>query len=595
MNQIAKDADSSEVRGLDGRIVDIVSSLTNHTVVLDHLEQGVCYFGVDQRLILSNARYATMYGLDVADIRPGLTLQEITERRCARGGGPTMSFHDYLAWCASLTGRDEARVWTSRLQDGRTIRIQHQPTPDQGWIAVHEDVTDQLHAQGQLSETRASLVDLRIRQAQSEAKLARLVRHDALTDLPNRTALGERLASTFATADERRDSFAVVCLDLDHFKGVNEFFGTAMGDALLRDVARRFEAATAGAFLARVSGDEFMVIATGGPQAQSVASLVDRLEAAVAGDLVIDGLRLRIGVSIGVAVYPADGRDETGLLANATAALQRAKSEGRGTCRFFEEAINRRHRERIDLQRDLRSVLVDGELLLHYQPLSLITGDVFGFEALVRWRHPRHGLLQPGAFIELAEESGFISEIGTWVMREACREAASWRHPLRISVNVSPLQFRHTNLTEVVRAALDDSGLAPERLEIEITESVLISNPMQVIAILRQLKALGVKVSMDDFGTGYSSLSSLQSFPFDKIKIDRAFTSQLGINEQSTAIVRAVIGLGRNLSLPVLAEGVETEQQRAVLIAEGCPEVQGFLIGRPQPIEHYAALIGSSP
>ena len=582
------------VQGLDGRIVDIVSSLTSYAAVLDHLEQGVCCFGGDHRLVLSNARYATMYGLHVADIRPGLTLQEITERRCARGGGPSMSFHDYLAWCASLTGRDEARVWMSRLQDGRTIRIQHQPTPDRGWIAVHEDVTDQMHAEGQLSETRASLSDLRIRQAQSEAKLARLVRHDVLTDLPNRTALGERLATTLATAAERREGFAVICLDLDHFKGVNEFFGNAVGDALLRDVARRFEVACADDFLARVSGDEFMVIATHGPQPRGAAALVDRLEAALAGERDIDGLRLRIGVSIGVAVYPVDGKDETGLLANATAALQRAKAEGRGTCRFFEEAINRRQRERIDLQRDLRQVLVDGELLLHYQPLARVTGEVFGFEALVRWRHPRHGLLQPGAFIELAEESGFISEIGTWVMREACREAASWPNGLRVSVNVSPLQFRHTNLAEVVRTALDESGLAPGRLEIEITESVLISNPVQVVAILRQLKDLGVKVSMDDFGTGYSSLSSLQSFPFDKIKIDRAFTSQLGINAQSTAIVRAVIGLGRNLNLPVLAEGVETERQRAVLIAEGCPELQGFLIGRPQPIEHYAELTGAS-
>ncbi len=564
----------------------------HYATVLDKLENGVCYFGGDQRLILSNRLYAEIYGLSADAIRPGMALNEIAERRFAVGACPRVTHHEYLAWCDEMNRSTEPRIWTTELQDGRMIRVFHQPMPDGGWVASHEDVTERLRTEGELRDTRASLLEAHVERARSEARIAHLVRHDALTELPNRTAFAERLASTFERAAASGGSFAVLSVDLDFFKNVNEFFGHSIGDGLLREVAKRLEATAEGTFIARSGGDEFYLLSMEGEQPSAAASLADRLADAVAGDLEIDGERVRIGFSAGIAVYPNDGGDEITLLGNADAALLRAKAEGRGSFRFFEAEMDRRQRERTALQHELRSIMKGGELVLHYQPLSSVERETFGFEALVRWQHPKRGLLLPGEFIALAEESGLISDIGGWVLREACHEAASWKRPLQIAVNISPLQFGYPDLGDLVQSALLESGLAPERLELEITEGVLISDPARVLSILRRLKAMGVKIAMDDFGTGYSSLSSLQSFPFDKIKIDRTFIAKLGQSEQSAAIVRAVIGLGSNLNMPVIAEGVETEEQRAILAKEGCKEIQGYLIGRPQAISHYSALTG---
>jgi predicted signal transduction protein with EAL and GGDEF domain len=323
--------------------------------------------------------------------------------------------------------------------------------------------------------------------------------------------------------------------------------------------------------------------------------MAEALQAALADDVVIDEHHLHVGLSIGVAIFPTDGGTATALLANADAALYRAKAEGRGTIRFFEADMDKRLRERRALQHDLRSAIDRGQLRLHYQPQVRMDGAAIGFEALVRWQHPVRGTVPPATFIPVAEESGAIIAIGQWILREACREAASWPRPLQIAVNLSPVQFRHGDLPGVVHAVLLETGLAPNRLELEITEGVLIGDFSRAVSILRRLKALGVRIAMDDFGTGYSSLSYLQSFPFDKIKIDQAFISNLDRNVQSTAIIRAVIGLGHGLSLPVSAEGVETEEQMKFLMRESCDEVQGFLFGRPQPIEAYAALVGREP
>jgi predicted signal transduction protein with EAL and GGDEF domain len=320
--------------------------------------------------------------------------------------------------------------------------------------------------------------------------------------------------------------------------------------------------------------------------------LGNRLLTAVAQDLEIEEHQLQIGLSIGVAIFPADGRDATTLLANADAALYRAKADGRGSMRFFEPKMDERLRERRALQHDLRSALTHNELILHYQPQALIGGAIIGFEALVRWHHPVRGIVSPGTFIPIAEESGTIIQIGEWILREACREAASWPRPLQIAINLSPVQFRQGDLAGLVHSILLETGLAAHRLEFEITEGVLIGDSARALSILRRLKALGVRIAMDDFGTGYSSLSYLQSFPFDKIKIDRAFISNVEKNDQSAAIVRAVIGLGRGLHLPVVAEGVETPDQLEFLLREECDEVQGFLIGRPLPIDHYAEFVG---
>ncbi len=306
----------------------------------------------------------------------------------------------------------------------------------------------------------------------------------------------------------------------------------------------------------------------------------------------IRGQVIRIGLSIGVAIYPRDGTDPASLLANADAALYRAKADGRNLARFFDPEMDRRLRERYAMQHELRSSIERNELLMYYQPQATIDGRVFGFEALVRWQHPRLGLVSPSTFIPLAEQSGIIGQIGAWTLRQACRTAASWPVPLQIAVNLSPVQFQHGDLAALVHSILFDTDLAPERLELEITEGVLINDPTRALAILRELKMLGVRIAMDDFGTGYASMSSLQSFPFDKIKIDRTFVSRVEVNPQSAAIVRAVIGLGKALNIPVIAEGVETEPEREFLKGEGCLEMQGYLVGWPLPINQYGALTG---
>jgi len=426
----------------------------------------------------------------------------------------------------------------------------------------------------------------------AEAEIERLAHFDALTDMPNRAAFSDRIADTAARCAAGGESFAVLCIDLDRFKEVNDVFGHTVGDSLLREIGKRLDAACGDSFLARVGGDEFTVICAEGAQPAAAEALAERLLHAIEGEIEVAGQSLRAGMSIGVAVFPTDGADTLVLLANADAALYRAKAEARGSIRFFEPAMDKRLRERRALQHDLRSALSRGELTLHYQPQASIAGRITGFEALVRWWHPTRGMVPPSEFIPLAEESGLIIPIGEWIFREACREAASWKVPLRIAVNLSPVQFRHGDLPALVHQTLFDTGLSANRLEIEITEGVLIGDFARAVAILRRLKALGVRIAMDDFGTGYSSLSYLQSFPFDKIKIDQAFVANLNDNPQSAAIIRAVIGLGRGLALPVIAEGVETMEQMSFLERENCSEVQGFLVGRPAPIEQYAELVG---
>jgi len=427
---------------------------------------------------------------------------------------------------------------------------------------------------------------------QAEDRIAHMAQHDVLTRLPNRAAFSEQLAETVERQAGAGQTFAVLCLDLERFKEINDVFGHVVGDALLQEVSRRMQSVAEGAFLARLGGDEFTMIAADGPHPAAAAMLADRLLAAMAQDVEIKGHRLRIGVSVGVAIFPADGADATGLLANADAALYRAKGDGRGAIRFFEAEMDTRLRERRVLQQELQSAIENGEIFLNYQPQARIGGEIVGFEALLRWQSPARGFIPPSTFIPLAEDSGLIIQIGEWILHEACREAASWPRPLQIAVNLSPVQFRHGDLPALVHSVLLKTGLSPSRLELEITEGVLIDDFSRAVSILRRLKSLGVRIAMDDFGTGYSSLSYLQSFPFDKIKIDRAFIANLDRSPQSAAIVRAVIGLGRGLALPVVAEGVETEAQLAFLLQEACNEVQGYLIGRPYPISSYPELVG---
>jgi diguanylate cyclase (GGDEF)-like protein/PAS domain S-box-containing protein len=442
-------------------------------------------------------------------------------------------------------------------------------------IKTHEDVTDR---------------------RQTESRMAHMAYHDGLTDLPNRAAFLQALAQMIEACEGTDEEFAVLSVDLDGLKEINDVFGHATGDKLLIEVSRRIQASARGGVVARLSGDEFGLIIDGKQPAAGKA-LAEQLAEALANEFVIDGKSVRTGVTTGISVFPHNGVDAASLLANAGAALFRAKAKSRGSIGLYEPEMDQQIRDRRVLHQDLSLAIRNGELSLHYQPQAMsrqtvASSEVIGFEALARWLHPVRGFVPPGDFIPLAEESGLIVEMGEWILREACREAASWPLPLQIAVNLSPAQFMRGDLVGLVHSILLETGLAPGRLELEITEGVLIEDFDRGLALLRRLKALGVRISMDDFGSGYSSLSYLQAFPFDKIKIDRAFVMNLGRNPQSAAIVRAVIGLGHGLEMSIVAEGVETQEQLSFLAEEGCDAVQGYFIGKPAPIGQYAVVVG---
>jgi diguanylate cyclase (GGDEF)-like protein/PAS domain S-box-containing protein len=429
----------------------------------------------------------------------------------------------------------------------------------------------------------------------TEQRIAHMAHYDNLTDLPNRAAFNEFFSAMLDRAAKSGEQFVILSVDIDHFKEANDSYGHAVGDALLREAARRMQAAAAGTFLARIGGDEFTLIVTVVTRPDAAVKIAERLLAAFEDQFEVEGYRLALDATIGGAIYPADGTDAKTLMINADIALYRAKAEARGSLLFFRPEMGTQLQERRALELELRSAVERDELLLHYQPQKTMSGEAIGFEALVRWRCQKRGMVSPGVFIPIAEESDLIVEIGERVLREACREAASWPHPLTVAVNVSPVQFRQGDLPGLVHSVLLETGLAPARLELEITEGVLIDDFSRAVSILARLKSLGVQIALDDFGTGYSSLSYLHSFSFDKIKIDRAFIGDLESSRHSMAIVRAVIDLGHNLDVPVLAEGVETNAQHASLVREGCDEVQGYLTGRPLPIADYAELVGRQP
>jgi diguanylate cyclase (GGDEF)-like protein/PAS domain S-box-containing protein len=428
----------------------------------------------------------------------------------------------------------------------------------------------------------------------NERRIAHMAHHDALTDLPNRSLLRERMEQALVRA-RAGETLAMLWLDLDRFKEVNDTLGHPIGDALLKRAAERLLACVRdGDTVARLGGDEFAILQCGAPQPRGATALASRIIESLGTPFVIDNHQVVVGASVGIALAPNDATDADELLKCADMALYRSKSEGRATYHFFEREMDIRMRERRSLETDLRRALANKEFQLHYQPIvNLVRNEPVGCEALLRWHHPQRGIVPPGDFIALAEETGLIDPIGEWVLRTACAEAAKWPGQLKVAVNLSPVQFRNKGLVQTVVNALGASGLEPSRLELEITEAILLHDTPATLAMLKQMQALGVRIAVDDFGTGYSSLSYLRSFPFDKIKIDRSFVAGLGPdNKEATAIVRAVTQMGSSLGMCTTAEGVETEDQLAAVRAEGCSEVQGYFFGKPKSATDIMAWLG---
>jgi len=445
-------------------------------------------------------------------------------------------------------------------------------------------------------DTRVLAVrDVRERK-EAEERIRHMAHHDALTGLPNRRMFMDRLVQVLARSKRDGTTVAVLCLDLDRFKHVNDLGGHAAGDELLRQVAKRLaDSSRTEDTVARLGGDEFAVIQVGVAHPDGPGIMAERMVKAIGRPFDLGGQQTMIGTSIGIALHPGDGEEGEDLVRAADTALYRAKEAGRGTFRFFEAEMDVRLQERRLLERDLRQALAEEQLRVHYQPLADCGGGkIVGFEALVRWTHHERGPISPVQFIPLAEECGLIMPLGAWVMRRACTDAATWPADKLVAVNLSPAQFRHADLAKEILAVLKETGLPPERLELEITESLLIDDPDRVLATLMVLKEAGVRISLDDFGTGYSSLSYLQRFPFDKIKIDRSFVSQMEKNADSMSIIRAVIALGKSLRIKVTAEGVESATQLNLLQQENCDLVQGYLLGKPMAKEDLGSLLSTA-
>ena len=534
---------------------------------LNNICQGMAMFDAEDRLVLCNRRYVEMYGLPEHLVRPGTLLRDMLKYRKMAGTLGAEVTPDVAK------AEPVATSYPRRLPDGRTISIAKAPLPSGSWVSTHEDITERTNA---------------------EEKVRYMARHDVLTGLPNRSALHEEMSKALSRI-ARGERHAVFCLDLDQFKQVNDTLGHPTGDALLRVVTARLENCVRGQdTVARLGGDEFAVLQSNIKQSGDVEELAQRLIDAISGPYEIDGHQLVIGTSIGIALAPDDGTEPEVLLRSADVALYRAKADGRGTFRFFEPQMDTQLQMRRSLELDLRQALAEGQLEVFYQPiLDANTEEVTGCEALLRWHHPQRGMVSPAEFIPLAEEIGLIIPIGAWVLRQATAEAAKWPGNTKIAVNLSPAQFKSPELIQTILNALARSGLAPERLEIEITESVLLQESGSALAVLHSLREVGIHISLDDFGTGYSSLSYLRRFPFDKIKIDRSFIRDLSEKAGSAAIVKAVAGLGRGLGVVTTAEGVETRTQLERVRAEGCIEVQGYLFSPAVPSEEIRRYLDS--
>jgi diguanylate cyclase (GGDEF)-like protein len=542
--------------------------------VLNNMSQGVVMFDSQMQLIFCNQRYVEMYGLSADVAQPGCSLRELIEHRVASGsfaGDPV----EYIAGLTETLDGGETMQQTVTLADGRAFSVVNKPIAGGGWLSTHEDVTER---------------------QRSEERIAHMARHDALTDLPNRTMMREHLEHELKRV-KRGECLAVLCLDLDQFKSVNDALGHPIGDELLKLVGERLRGCTREPdTVARLGGDEFAIIMTQMQQPTDAAALSKRIRDSIIKPYQIDGHQIVTDISIGISVAPIDALDGEMLMRNADMALYGAKADGRGTYRFFEPEMNTRMKARRELEMDLRNALAGRKFELHYQPLvNLETKEVNAFEALLRWNHPVRGVISPADFIPIAEETGLIVPLGEWVLKTACAEAANWPDHIKIAVNLSPAQLNNRNLLAVVAEAIEQSGLSPHKLQLEITETVLLQNTFSTLSTLHELRKLGVQIALDDFGTGYSSLSYLRSFPFDKIKIDRSFIQDLSNGSEPVAIVHAVANLAKCLNMTSTAEGVETQQQLDTLKAIGCTEMQGYLFSKARPAKEIRQFFGAGP
>ena len=573
LDQIQRNLEQTVVertKELRAREAELQAQNLRIDAALSNMSQGLAMYDAEARLVLWNHRFVSMYRYQPDDIHYGMSLHTLMRLRARNGtfaGNPDAYAENLLAQLQM----GQATSQFAELPDGRTVAITRQAMAHGGWVATHEDVTER---------------------RQAETKIAHMARHDALTDLPNRVLLRERLNDALAQV-ERGGQLAVHYLDLDMFKNVNDSLGHPTGDELLRLVAQRLRACVKDAdTISRVGGDEFFVIQTGVGSASDAERLARRIAEALRLPYDLHGHSVVIDASIGIALAPDDGRDANELLKNADMALYGAKAAGRGIYRFFEPEMDARMKDRRALEVALRRAFDNDEFELYYQPVVNLGHDrVRCCEALLRWHHPDRGMVSPVEFIPVAEEIGLIVALGERTIRWACRDASRWPDDVCVAVNLSPTQLASKTLLPTVLSALASSGLPPQRLELEITEAVLMQNSEVNLRALHQLRALGIKISMDDFGTGYSSLSYLRSFPFDKIKIDRCFIKELGDSSESDAIVHAVAGLAESLGMTTTAEGVETKEQLDLVRELGCTDVQGFYYSPPVPAHELGKLL----